>query len=67
MKFLNTGNKAEIHQVSKKKVQTKEDSYWLRTSKQQEDKEKKLCLQNSEKKNTSNLEFYTHPNYVNQM
>lgn len=45
-----TGDKAELQQVSNEKVQTKEDSDWLRTSKQQGTRRKKLCLQSSEEK-----------------
>lgn len=58
VKFWIPGDKADIQQVSSEKVQTKEDSYWPGTSKQQQRtrRKKKLCL-NILKKNTSNLEF----------
>lgn len=49
--IVGTGDKAELQQVSNEKVQTKEDSDWLRTSKQQQGtRRKKLCLQSSEEK-----------------
>lgn len=67
MKFQNTGDTAEIQQVSSEKVQQKTIHVGLGfLNSYRGQGEKKLCLQNSEE-NISNLELYTHLDYINQI